>query len=362
LTVAVMILVNNAGDGALSYAQLRHSAWNGCTLTDVVFPMFLFIVGGSIYLAFTSRLDRGVGRGEIMLQTAKRSALIFMVGLTINALPFFDLGQLRYYGVLQRIALCYAAASCVFIAGGLFACGAAAAIALIAYWMLMLHVPVPHLGLPGVAFPVLDRHANLASWLDRLLFSPAHLYHHADYDPEGLLSTIPAVATTLFGTLSASWLNTGLKDRPPATRRAVILFAAGIAFLLLGLLWSHTFPLNKRLWTSSFVLLTSGISMVAFATLFYLVDGACQIRCGLMPWLVFGTNALAAYVLSEVVAIVLGAIPLADGRSLQQRLFTCLPRWLGPPPLLSALYSVIFVGVCFLPIYWLYRRKIFIKL
>lgn len=358
LTVAFMILVNNAGDGAVSYAQLRHSVWNGCTLTDVVFPLFLFIVGASITLSFGARLDRGVPRRTILLQVGKRSLLIFAVGLLLNALPYFHLSDLRYYGVMQRIALCYALASVIFLAGRLAASAAACVAALAGYWWLLLHVPVPGIGLPGVAVGILDHYGNLAAWLDRLLVPPAHLYHHGFYDPEGLLSTLPALASTLFGVLAAAWL---LTDRP-AWRKSAALFAGGLSLLACGLLWAQSFPLNKRLWTSSYVLFTAGISIALFALLYWIIDGPHQFRRGLTPWLAFGTNALIAYVLSEVLAPVLSAIYLPGGENLQQFLFHLLPRWLGSPPFVSLLYSMLFVLVCYLPVFALYRRKIFIKL
>jgi len=358
LTVAFMILVNNAGDGAVSYAQLRHSVWNGCTLTDVVFPLFLFIVGASITLSFGARLDRGVPRRTILLQVGKRSLLIFAVGLLLNALPYFHLSDLRYYGVMQRIALCYALASVIFLAGRLAASAAACVAALAGYWWLLLHVPVPGIGLPGVAVGILDNYGNLAAWLDRLLVPPAHLYHHGFYDPEGLLSTLPALASTLFGVLAAAWL---LTDRP-AWRKSAALFAGGLSLLACGLLWAQSFPLNKRLWTSSYVLFTAGISIALFALLYWIIDGPHQFRRGLTPWLAFGTNALIAYVLSEVLAPVLSAIYLPGGENLQQFLFHLLPRWLGSPPFVSLLYSMLFVLVCYLPVFALYRRKIFIKL
>jgi predicted acyltransferase len=358
LTVALMILVNNAGDGAVSYAQLRHSVWNGCTLTDVVFPLFLFIVGASITLSFGARLDRGVPRRIILLQVCKRSILIFAIGLILNALPYFHLSHLRYYGVMQRIALCYALASVIFLAGRLVASAIACVAALAGYWWLLLHVPVPGIGLPGVTIGILDRSGNLAAWLDRTLISSAHLYHQGFYDPEGLLSTLPALASTLFGVLAATWL---LTDRP-VWRKSAALFAGGFVLLVSGLLWAQSFPLNKRLWTSSYVLFTAGISIALFALLYWLIDGPHQYRRGLTPWLAFGTNALTAYVLSEVLAPVLSAIYLPGGGNLQQYLFHLLPRWLGSPPFISMLYSMLFVLVCYLPIFVLYRRKIFIKL
>lgn len=361
-TVAVMILVNNAGDASVSYAQLRHSVWNGCTLTDVVFPLFLFIVGSSIALSFSVRLQNGATKSEIALQMLRRALTIFALGLLLNALPHFHLGELRYYGVLQRIALCYALAGAVYLFGGTASCAVAAAAALIVYWFLLTHVPVPGFGIPGASIEVLDRYGNLTAWLDRSMVPQAHLYRHTFYDPEGLLSTLPALANTFFGVLSVVWL----RSARPAWQKASLQLACGLASMVGGLLWAESFPLNKRLWTSSFALFTSGIAMSLLALLYWYID-AGKTHGGrhslwMTPWLVFGTNALTAYVLSEVLADVLAGIPVRSGENLQQLLYRLLPSWPGPSPFVSMLYSVLFVYVCYVPVWWLYRRRIFVKL
>jgi predicted acyltransferase len=360
LTVALMILVNNAGDGAVSYAQLRHSIWNGCTLTDIVFPTFLFIVGGSIAMALPSRISRGFSHRSILLHVFERSVLIFFIGLAINALPWFHLADLRIYGVLQRIALCYLLAATIFLTGGVRACLVIVVALLVGYWWLLMHVPVPGFGRPGIDVPLLDMAGNMTSWLDRLMVPANHLYRHTVYDPEGLLSTLPALASTLLGVISVRWL----RGAHPFWQRAYGLLICGLLLLAGGLLWANTFPLNKRLWTSSFVLFTTGIAMVLLALLFWLIDGPGRLKRGLEPWLALGSNALTAYVLSEVLAIALAAIPIPmrHVKNLQRFLFALLPRSFAPPPFVSLVYSILFVAVCFLPVWVMYRRRIFLKL
>ena len=361
-TVALMILVNNAGAASISYGELRHSAWNGCSLADVVFPMFLFIVGASIAIALPRRLEQGDTQVAVLGQLLKRAALIAAIGLMLNALPMFHLGELRYYGVLQRIALCYLFGSVVFLYGRAPACAAAVVVLLVGYWLLLCGVPVPGYGLPGINVPLLDPHGNLTAWLDRRLVPAAHLYHQGFYDPEGLLSTLPAVATMLFGTLSVLWLRGEGTER----RKSAWLLLCGVLLLGGGLAWGQSFPLNKRLWTSSFALFNAGLDMVLLAALHRAIDCrrelAPRLRKSLTPWLAFGSNALTAYLFSEVLAIVLSAIPAGHQETLQQWLFQLLPSGLGSPAFLSLIYSLLFVTVCFVPVLVLYRRKIFIKL
>ena len=358
ITVAVMILVNNAGDGASSYMQLKHSTWNGCTIADVVFPLFLFIVGASTALSFGVRLERGVSRSAIAVQLLRRSATIFALGLLLNALPFFDFHHLRVFGVLQRIAICNLLVGLLFLYGRARTCLIAIPLLLFGYAYLLLHGSVPGFGRAGIEIPVLDRYANLPAWLDRHILPAAHLYRQSTYDPEGLLSTLGALATTLLGLMTALWLKTS----QPLRRKSFLLALTGILCVNGGMLWSHSLALNKRLYTSSFALFTSGIAMGLLALLYLSIDGAKRPRRGLTPWLVFGSNALFAYIFSEVLAIALAVIPGYGGLNLQQYLFHLLPAVLGPPPLVSLVYSILFVAACYGATYFLYRRRIFLKL
>ena len=359
LTVAFMILVNTAGDGAVSYPQLRHSAWSGCTLTDLVFPAFLFIMGVSMALSFRGRLAKGTPPGRIALQVLKRAALMVGLGLLLNALPEFHLGTLRYMGVLQRIGICYLICGLLLLYLRNWMIVALTFATTSGYWLLMTQVAVPGFGVPGVDMPLLDPHGNLASYVDRMLIPQAHLYHQGFYDPEGILSTMPGVATVLLGALTAMWIR---RIDIPAARRLISLALTALGMIGLGLIWGHSFPINKRLWTSSYVLFAAGISMLLLAILIAGIDERGWLKKGLTPWLIFGTNALTAYVFSELLAILIGNIPVAGAGTLQRYLYLCLPLWLGPAPLRSLIWSMLFVGACSLPVWYLYRRKIFIKL
>jgi predicted acyltransferase len=358
VTVAAMILVNTSGDGTHTYPILAHSRWNGCTLADVVFPGFLFIVGVSSVFSLSGRLRRGSPRSLIVRQALFRAAIIFALGLAINGFPTFPWHTLRIFGVLQRIALCYFGVTLLFLWTKTRSLAVVFATILLGYWILLRWVPVPGLGMPGSAIPFLDPHANLPAWLDRHLLPAAHLYHQGFYDPEGLLSTVPALASTLLGTLTGVWIR---RKRPGAiTVRGLLL--AGLLCMAGGLLWSHWFPLNKRLWTSSFVLWTGGISLLALYFFFWLVDLRQSATRLVYPAVVFGTNALAAYVFSEFLASLLGTLrfPGSD-MSAQRWLYHPLAAAIPNPSVAALSYAVLFVGVCFVPVLMLYRRQIFLK-
>ena len=358
VTVAAMILVNTSGDGAHTFPILAHSRWNGCTLADVVFPCFLFMVGISSVFSLSGRLRAGTPRSVIVRHALQRTAIIFALGLAINGFPTFPMHTLRVYGVLQRIALCYFAGTLLLLWARTRTLAVVFASILVGYWILLRWVPVPGMGMPGSTIPFLDPHANLPAWLDRHLIPAAHLYHQGFYDPEGLLSTIPAVASTLLGTLTGIWIR---RKQPGAVAVRGLLFA-GLLCMAAGLLWSHWFPMNKRLWTSSFVLWTGGISLLTLWFFYWLVDLRKSANRAVYPAIVFGTNALAAYVFSEFLASLLGTLRLSgSGTSVQRWLYHPLAAAIPDPRLAALSYAILFVGVCFVPVLVLYRKHIFLK-
>src|SRR5271156_332876 len=302
LTIAFMILVNNNGDEVRAYWPLKHAAWNGFTPTDLVFPTFLFLVGISTVFSSASRIAQGATRQSLFLHVVRRSVILFLLGLVVNSFPFFNLHTMRFYGVLPRIAICYLIVASLYLLNPGWRGKAALAVAALAgYWILMRFVPVPGYGVPGRDIPLLDHDANLTAWLDRQIFSASHLYERTR-DPEGLLSTIPALATALLGLLTGIWLRTQRKLAQKVSGIAI----AGLTGILLGGLWNFTFPINKNLWTSSYVLFAGGLSLLLLALCLAIVDlpekkTGKQDRSRLLtPFFIFGTNAIAAYVFSEL--------------------------------------------------------------
>src|SRR5215469_11406238 len=316
ITIAFMILVNDPGDWAHTYSQLEHAKWNGWTLTDLVFPNFLFIVGASIIFSLASRVARGESRRELGIHVARRSVTIFVLAMTLNLIPYFRITHLRLYGVLPRIALCYLIAGLICLATQRVRTllGIAAAL-LVGYWVLMRFVPVPGFGVPGRDIPFLDQDRNLAAWLDRgfIAFTQSTIHTGVLYektrDPEGILSTIPAIATTLLGCVTGLWLRgVGSGQRGFARAKeqcAKGLLLAGIVGVVSGLLWNFWFPINKNLWTSSYVLFAAGCALLGLALCYWLVDirrfhETTVGRWLTWPWLVFGSNAIVAYASSVV--------------------------------------------------------------
>ena len=295
ITVAAMVLVNNPGTWRAVYPPLRHADWHGWTPTDLVFPFFLFIVGVSIPLSLSRRAGEGQDR-PVLARVLRRSAVIFLLGIVLNGFPWFDWATLRIPGVLQRIALCYLAAALVYLATGWRGQAWAAAGLLLGYWALMTLVPVP-----GYGAGDLGKAGSLAAYVDRTLLGSAHLWQQAKvYDPEGLLSTLPAIATTLLGVLAGGWVADGRSPKAVAAGLA----GAGLAATVLGAGWGLWFPINKALWSSSYALFTAGLAAVTLSGCYWLVE-ARGFRRWAWPFAWFGMNALALFFLSTLAAKVL---------------------------------------------------------
>ncbi len=353
ITIAAMLLVNNPGSWNYVYPPLRHAQWHGWTPTDLVFPFFVFIVGVSVSLALSKRDQTDGPSSATYLKIAKRSIIIFVIGLGLNFVPDFSLAHLRIPGVLQRIAICYFISAVLFLktdpkirAAVTFAC-------LTSYWLIMILVPVP-----GFGAGHLSLQGNLCSYVDTRLLA-GHLYK-ATFDPEGFVSTLPAVATALIGTLAGDWL----RSSKSAFAKTAGLFAAGIIFSAAGLALHPYFPINKQLWTSTFVLFTGGMALLFLALCYGLVDGL-GLRKWSTPFLVLGTNAIAAYASASLTAKFLDRIKVSSaGQTVSAKEYffshTFVP-WAGPK-IGSLLFALLFVGVWILLVLPLYRKKIFIKI
>ncbi|KUG07132.1 N-acetylglucosamine transporter [Solirubrum puertoriconensis] len=359
ITVMAMILVNNPGDWGHIYAPLEHAAWNGCTPTDLIFPFFLFIVGVSLVYALDGVKRQGGPLGATTLRVVRRGAVLFALGLFLALFPKFEFDTVRIPGVLQRIGLVFILCSTIFLyTGRRTQLGLLGAI-LVLYNVLLQLVPAPGLGaaslLPG---------QDLGAWLDRTLLTEAHLWKSSKtWDPEGLLSTLPAVGTGLLGVITAQWLRR--RDVQPAEKVAW-LFVDGALLIVLGLIWNGWFPINKSLWTSSYVLYTGGIAISALAALYWICDVQGW-RGWIKPFLVYGVNAITVFFLSGLIPRILNLIkqPLpGSGKEvglkewLYQTLF--VPNF-GVPENASLAGAVTLILIWLGILWWMYHKRIIIK-
>ena len=351
LTIAAMILVNNPGDWNAVYAPLTHAEWNGWTLADLVFPFFLFIVGVAIPLSLGTVAATPTARRESLARILRRTAILFALGLALNAFGGVEsLATFRIPGVLQRIAICYFAAAIVFLYTGPRARIATFVAAVAGYWALLVFVPVF-----GKEPGALDPNHNLVAAIDRRLLGTGHLYRET-WDPEGILSTLPAIATTLAGVLTGDWLRA--RRSPGATSWA--LAGIGIVAVVASQVMAIWMPINKGLWTSSYVVFTAGLALVLFGAFHWVVDGK-GIRRPFLPLIVFGVNPIAVYVFSSAVAVLLDQ-PVIDGENLRDWFCRVTLARLFSPPATSLAYAATYVLTWLAVMTVLYRRKIYIKI
>ncbi|CDZ79118.1 hypothetical protein BN59_03435 [Legionella massiliensis] len=355
LTIALMILVNSPGNQT-PYAWLEHSPWNGCTLADLVFPFFVFIVGLSSVFSLAKARELGhLTMQQLANKIFKRSLIIFLLGLLLNVLPnHFDLTSLRILGVLQRIAICYFFSSILFLTTGIRTQILILLGLLFGYWLLMTWVTVPGYGANNLTLE-----GNIAAYVDRMFLAPGHLYGKF-YDPEGFLSTLPSIATALLGNLTGYWLLTG--SSPKQKLKGII--ASGFLALIAGGLWSLWFPINKTLWTSSYVLWTGGWALLVLALCYWLIE-IKKISKWFKPFEIFGSNAMAAYILHVLFLKIQAVIRVSepDGSSLSLKVFICdsLFGWASPENA-ALLYALSYTLFWLFVLTILYRKKIFFKI
>ncbi|HEU5250255.1 MAG TPA: heparan-alpha-glucosaminide N-acetyltransferase domain-containing protein [Thermoanaerobaculia bacterium] len=355
LTIAGMIVVNTPGTWAHVYPPLLHAEWHGWTYTDTIFPFFLFIVGVSMAISFGRRRSQGGTRRELLRHSIQRGLIIFGLGLALNVLSFFLFHRehVRIPGVLQRIGVVYLVASAIYLAFGRRGVVAATVVLLLGYWALMSLVPVP-----GYGAGQLDVEGNLAAYVDRVVLG-SHTWKPG-WDPEGPLSTIPAVATTLLGALAGEWL-IAAKVKQQVTG----LMMGGALGTVLGAIWGRVFPINKNLWTSSYSLFMSGLAAVSLALCLWVVDEKGW-KGWARPFEWLGRNPIAAFVVSTLVTILILAVKLPGPEGKPRSLYATIYRTvfdrftdarLGS--LLFALaYLAFWVAVCGL----LYRKRVFVKI
>jgi predicted acyltransferase len=351
-----MILVNNPGTWSAIHPPLAHAAWHGWTPTDFIFPFFLFIVGVSITLAFARRVEAGGTKRDLYLKILRRTVLIYAFGFLLAGFPYFNLSTIRLTGVLQRIAVCYFFAAIIFLRTNWRTQSLSAALLLLIYWGLSEFVAAP-----GYAAGDLSKEGSIASFVDRVVLG-RHIWKGGKgvYDPEGLLSTIPAIATTLTGVLTGHWL----RQPREAHEKAAGLFIAGLAGVVAGWIWNGWFPINKPLWTSSYVLFTTGMALQLLALCYWLVD-IKNYRRWALPFRVFGVNALAVFVLSGLAAQLMGLwkLPRVDGRmgNLQSYIYEHLFAPWASPANSSLMYALLYVLIWLGLMGILYRRRIYLK-
>lgn len=350
LTLIGMIIVNDPGSWDHVFPALLHAEWNGLTPTDYVYPFFLFIVGVSIALAYQPKIEKGEEKKEMVSKIFVRALKIFGMGIFLWLFPTFDFNDIRWAGVLQRIALVFLPCALLFLYTDKKFQIRFAAFLLVGYWILMAYIPVPGIGFPDLSVP----EKNWAHYIDSILL-PGKMWQKT-WDPEGILSTFPAIVTGIFGLIAGHII---LHQRE-IKQKLLSLFFMGFILIALGDFWQWFFPVNKNIWSSSYTCLMGGFATLSLAALIYVID-----LKGNDKWIftarVFGTNAITAYVLSGILTVIFyNDAFIATGLNGQ---FMSLGTSVGLPLELSSfLYALIYVAIIFIPLYYLYKNRIFIKL
>ncbi len=348
-TIAAMIIVNDPGSWSHVYGPLLHEAWNGITPTDYIFPFFLFIVGVSISLAYQKRIDDGSAKGPLVKKIIIRSLKIYLLGLFLWLWPRFDFGGIRWVGVLQRIALVFLPCALLYLYTDWKTQLKICIGILVSYWIVMAYIPMPGIGAPDLSVP----EKNWAHFIDNLLL-PGRLWQET-WDPEGILSTLPSISTGIIGMLIGK-LIISIKD---SYEKLTHLFLLGFVMLVIGGIWKWFFPLNKNIWTSSYVMVMAGMATLTLATFIYIVDLKGYDRWTTLGR-VFGANSIASYVLAGMLTVIFYS-DMVWGVSLSGAWMNGLTSIGVDPKMASFLYAILYMLIIFVPAYYLYKKKIFIK-
>ncbi len=361
LMVAGMIVVDNPGSDEHAYWPIMHAKWNGWTPADFIFPSFLFLVGISLVYSFDARRQRGETSKQILWHAFKRSLILIAVGLLVNASPLYglDLHSWRFEGVTQRIGLCYFVSSILELWTGRRGQLSAFLGCLVAYWALLRFVPVPGAGIPGRDIPFMDQVQNFPAWFDRKLFM-GHLYDGVR-DPEGIIHTIPAIGTTLIGVLTGHWL----RSKRTSSQHIGGMVFFGILGMLGGQLWNRWFPINKNLWTSSFVLFSGGFCLLFLSLLYWMTERKQWRGKWTMPILVLGTNAIAGFVADSLIYGPGYSFTVTAANGAKMNWHEAAQAHLEAIGLsvanASLVYSLGSLLICWIILWLLWRKKIFLK-
>ena len=361
MTLCFMIIVNTPGSGATSFWPLEHAVWHGFTPTDLVFPSFLFAVGNA--MSFSMKRYQEIGNGAVLAKIFKRTVIIFLIGFLMYWFPFFHkengawvfnpIANTRIMGVLQRIALCYCFASLmihflstrmVYILSGLF---------LVGYWIILLVF--------GNHADPLSMMGNAGTYLDRWLLGDAHLYHgdhNMPFDPEGVLSTLPAIVNVVIGYYAGKFIQKKGKGYDTISK----LLLTGCLFIFIAICWNSVFPINKKLWTSSFVFITTGLDLVIISFLLYALEVNSWNKGNWTRFFtILGKNPLFLYMTSEILVIILFMIPISPTVNFFEWINTVFYQQIAPGAIGSLLFAISFMLVCWFVGYILDKRKIYIR-
>lgn len=362
ITIMGMILVNNPGTWNAIYPQLEHAKWHGCTFTDLIFPFFLFIVGVAISYSLTKRKEQGGSMKALYLNILRRTIILFVLGLILAGFPFglafgheFSWSTLRIPGVLQRIAIVYMVSAFLFLLTSTKFQYWFTVFILLLYAAIMSFIPVP-----GIGYANFEPTTNLSAWLDRLILG-SHIWSGSKFwDPEGILSTIPAVGSAMLGIFTGNLL----RSQKDSATKTVYLYIASSVLMLAGWIWSFWFPLNKNIWTSSYVLWTAGLALNFLAFCYWFVD-VKKITWWIKPFQVYGMNAITVFFLSGIVGRIMYMVKWTDASgnivTIKSYLFdNFFLSWLDPINA-SLAWAIVYILV-WLGLMWiLYAKKIFIK-